>query len=196
MVTFKNNISLLHFSILFTVSFTSSFCPHFLFIPSFLCKSSQYASSSGNFTRCLRCPVALVYVTENEVFKSFYFWWMSESLLWGWNGSTGICPHEWGMWQKENSANCVLLLIFGIVLLIVWHDIKEGTVQTDDDYCSTSLIHLSRTYLIRFCGSQTGVGISAEWTLITISVIMPILRSPARNPAQTCWEYKLWLLTY
>lgn len=120
---------------------------------------------------------------------------MSESLLWGWNGSTGICPHEWGMWQKENSANCVLLLIFGIVLLIVWHDIKEGTVQTDDDYCSTSLIHLSRTYLIRFCGSQTGVGISAEWTFITISVIMPILRSPARNPAQTCWEYKLWLLT-
>lgn len=106
-------------------------------------------------TWCLLFSVAFVCVTENEAFKPFYFCWMEKSLLWNWNGSPGICPHEWGMWQKKSGVNFALPPNFGTALLIVWHDIVEDTAQTDEKQCSTSLISSHRTYLISFCGSQS-----------------------------------------
>lgn len=106
---------------------------------------------------CCQCCLCLCH--RKWVFKSFYFCWMEKPLLRNWNGSTGICPHEWGMWQKKknNSVNFALPSGFWDFLLIVWHDIKEGTAWTDDKQCSISLISLHKTYLIVFCGSQLWV---------------------------------------
>lgn len=58
----------------------------------------------------------------------------------------------------------------------------------------SSLISLSMTYLISFRGSQKAMDACAEWTFI--NVIMPVPRSPARNPAEMCFGYKFSLLTY
>lgn len=42
--------------------------------------------------------------------------------------------------KRKTVSTLLSLLIFGIALLIVWHAIKEGTAQTDDEQCSTSLM--------------------------------------------------------
>ena len=122
----------------------------------------------------------------------------------GWKSlccETGMAPQESVLMSEEcdkrkTVSTLLSLLIFGLALLIVWHDIKEDTARTDDKQCSTSLISLHRTYLISFCGSQTVMGICAKWTFVIISVIMPVPRSSTRNPAKMCWEYELSLLMY
>lgn len=90
----------------------------------------------------------------------------------GWKSlccETGMAPQESVLMGEEcdkTLSTLLSLLVFGIALLIVWHDIKEGTARTDEEQCSTSLISLHRTYLVSFCGSQTVMGICAEQTFI------------------------------
>jgi len=61
--------------------------------------------------------------------------------------------------DKRKTMSALLSLpIFGVALLIVWHDIKECTAQTDDKQCSTFLISLHRTSSIIFLWQTTSYG--------------------------------------
>lgn len=64
--------------------------------------------------------------------------------------------------KMETVSILLSLLIFGIALLIVQCDMKEGTAWPNHKPCSTSLIILHRTHLIIFRGSQTVMGICAK----------------------------------
>lgn len=72
----------------------------------------------------------------------------------GWKSlccETGMAPQESVLMSEEcdkrKTVSALLsLLISGIALLIIWHDIKEGSAWADNEQCSTSSTTLHRTY--------------------------------------------------
>lgn len=120
----------------------------------------------------------------------------------GWKSlccETGMVPQESVLMSEEcdkmkTVSTLLSFLIFGIALLIIQCDMKEGTARANHKPCSTSLIILHRTYLVIFCSSQTITGICAKQTFIILNVIMPVPGSSARSTAKMGLEYDLGIL--